>query len=87
MIKPIAVPGERYEAVVPGARDMITVEFPMVETRERYRVGDTRYTCHFKGNTLVDISPRDNRSTVYPIYWIDHYKRDEVPMKKVTRAL
>ena len=40
--------------------EVITIEFPMVETVERYTepTYETQYTCHFKGNTLVDISPR-----------------------------
>ena len=44
----------------------------------------TQYTCRFKGNTLVDISPRDDNPG-YPIYLRDHYSRDKAPLKKVTR--
>ena len=44
----------------------------------------TRYTCRFKGNTLVDISPREENPG-YPIYLRDHYKQDKAPTKKVTR--
>ena len=65
--------------------DVITIEFPLVVTTETYRLGDTRYTCDFKGNTLIDVSPRDQRPTVYPIYVRDHYKADQAPMKTVER--
>ena len=44
----------------------------------------TLYTCHFKGNTLVDISPREEGAG-YPIYLRDHYKQVQAPLKKVTR--
>ena len=40
--------------------DTVTITFPMVETTERHteRTYNTTYTCRFKGNTLIDISPR-----------------------------
>ena len=40
--------------------DAVTITFPMVETTERHTepTYDTTYTCQFKGNTLVDITPR-----------------------------
>ena len=44
-------------------KDKVTITFPMVETTERHTAptyGIT-YTCQFKGNTLVDISPRAER--------------------------
>ena len=82
------------------ATDVITIEFPMVEHTIAYTVPDgelvmapeggsaemsrTRYTCHFKGNTLVDISPRDE-SSPYGLYRRDHYKGSRAPMKSVVR--
>jgi DUF1680 family protein len=89
------------DRVSPG--DKVTITFPMVETTEYYtdRSYGTRYTCRFKGNTLIDISPRaekfnwtkitsdDGTSSEtgkgYPMYQRDFYKRDKAPMKKVTR--
>ena len=88
--------------------DVVTVEFPMVEETVEYMVPDgvyaakepqghdellrSRYTCHFRGSTLVDISPRDGRRWLttpdrqpYPIYQRDHYKGNRAPMKKVAR--
>ena len=68
-----------------AAGDVVTVRFPMVEMTESYRVGDTRYTCQFKGNTLVDISPRDERPSIYPIYLRANYVADRAPMRVVER--
>jgi len=41
-------------------RHTITITFPMMETTEKHTelTYGTTYTCRFKGNTLVDISPR-----------------------------
>tara|TARA_B100000809_G_scaffold255608_1_gene294391 strand:- start:298 stop:1053 length:756 start_codon:yes stop_codon:yes gene_type:complete len=48
----------QIEALRP--KDTITITFPMVETTEKHteRTYNTTYTCRFKGNTLIDISPR-----------------------------
>ena len=43
-----------------------------------------KFTMHFKGNTLVDISPRSHVKG-YHLYQRDYLKRDKAPMKKVTR--
>ena len=89
------------EDLKPG--DSINIEFPLVETVEKHtEVGyDIEYTCRFKGNTLVDISPRGERpgrtfdasddggkfsvNKGYPIYLRDHYKAGEAPLKTVER--
>ena len=41
-------------------KDTVTITFPMVETTEKHteRTYEQTYTCHFKGNTMIDISPR-----------------------------
>jgi len=83
--------------------DVATIEFPMVATVERWteKTYETTYTCEFRGNTLVDISPREDRprtlkcgmddgsvlpcATGYPIYRRDHMKTDRAPMKTVER--
>jgi hypothetical protein len=43
-----------------------------------------RYTCHFRGNTLVDISPRDEGNGL-PLYQRDPLKATTTPTHKVTR--
>ena len=83
--------------------DVATIEFPMVTTVERWteKTYETTYTCEFRGNTLVDISPREDRprtlkcgmddgsvlpcATGYPIYRREHMKTDRAPMKTVER--
>jgi len=44
-------------------QDVVTIEFPMVETVERYteKIYETEFTLRLKGNTVVDISPRRDR--------------------------
>jgi hypothetical protein len=83
------------------AKDVVVIEFPILETTERYRgnsVQSVTYECRFRGNTLVDISPREEkendgysyyrgggREKVYPTYRREHLKQDKAPMKKATR--
>jgi hypothetical protein len=43
-----------------------------------------RFTCRFRGNTLIDISPRV-AGVGYPLYLRDHYQKEHAPLKKVTR--
>jgi hypothetical protein len=66
--------------------DVVTITFPMVKETAKYMMPfDKEYSCTFKGNTLVDISPRDTNPTGYPIYQRDHYQQDKAPMKEETR--
>jgi hypothetical protein len=46
----------------------------------------TTYTCHFKGNTLVDIYPRE-QGLGYPLYRREHFKNDKAPIKEVVRSI
>jgi hypothetical protein len=39
---------------------------------------------HFRGNTLVDVSPR-LQGPGYPVYLRDYMKKDKAPTKKVSR--
>jgi hypothetical protein len=45
-----------------------------------------KYTCRFRGNTLVDIAPRD-AGLGYPLYQRGALKSGAAPMKTVTRYL
>jgi hypothetical protein len=83
--------------------DVVTVEFPMVETVETYTLPSypDRYTIRFRGNTVVDISPRADRLALtemgsddgaffpvkkgYPVYQREHYRRDRVPLVEKMR--
>jgi hypothetical protein len=63
----------------------VTVQFPMVERTESFTLYDTRYTCRFRGNTVVDISPRRESPHGYPIYLRERYGEPPAPMKPATR--
>lgn len=43
-----------------------------------------QYTCRFRGNTLIEITPRDEGKG-YPLYERDNLKQTITPMNKVTR--
>ena len=83
--------------------DVVRVEFPVVESTETFTLPsyERQCTCDFKGNTLVDMSPRGERPDLikmasddgglfevrkgYPIYLRDHLKADKAPLKTVER--
>ena len=74
----------RFEGL--GPDDILTIEFPLVEKTETWRVKDhvkeTVYTLRMKGNTLVEISP-----PLHPCLYgrRGKYLANEAPMRKVTR--
>jgi hypothetical protein len=77
-----------FENLAPG--DTITVTFPVRETETRYTVNahspaEQEYTCVFRGSTLVDISPRDESPTSYPLYLRDAMRCGTAPMKTIER--
>jgi hypothetical protein len=44
----------------------------------------TTFTCRFKGNTLIDINPRE-QGLGYPLYQREHFKKNKAPFVEVTR--
>lgn len=76
-----------FEDLRPGAE--ITLQFPVHETTASHTVNsrtemEQRYTCTFRGSTLVEIDPRDERPASYPLYRRGHLRRDEAPIKAAT---
>ena len=85
-----------FEGLKPD--DTIKLEFPVKEETEyyTYRPGGFAslqevtensgviYTLQFRGNTLVDVSPREDRG-LYPIYQRGEYKKTEAPQNQVVR--
>ena len=70
--------------------ELLTIIFPVKETTARYTVNartpaEQAYTCTFRGSTLVDISPRDQSPTSYPLYQRDHLRKEKAPAKTVER--
>ena len=78
------------DGLTPG--DRVTLDFPIMEETISTPVADDptwrrvkTYSCTFKGNTAIDIAPRDDSPGKYPIFMRDRYKLGQAPMKKVTR--
>jgi len=77
-----------FDDLRPG--DAVTLAFPVTETTAQYSVNartkdERTYTCVFRGSTLVDISPRDDSVTAYPLYVRDHLRRERAPEKETRR--
>ncbi len=78
-----------FDDMKPG--DTLQLDFPMAEEtvhliaqseKDKY----TDYKIAFRGNTVVDIGPRNESPDVYPIYLRDHMKTaKKAPMKTKTR--
>jgi DUF1680 family protein len=78
--------------VLDGLRpgDAIDLRFPLPQGTERYTVNanseaEQVYACSFRGSTCVEVSPRDDAPTTYPLYRRDHLRGDRAPMKTVER--
>ena len=83
----------RYDGLRP--KDILTIQFPMVENTEKWTVPklDERlpgpdlqiHTCRFRGNTLVELTPP--LAPLSPLYQRrpEKYKATEAPTKKTTR--
>ncbi|MDP7398194.1 MAG: hypothetical protein QF541_15080, partial [Lentisphaeria bacterium] len=77
-----------FDDLKPG--DKIGVHFPINETTASYTAASGTadqqvYKCTFRGSTLVDISPRDDSPSSYPLYVRDGMRREETPLKETTR--
>ena len=78
-----------FDGMKPG--DKLQLDFPIkeetVKLTAQTKVGEfTTYTITFRGNTVVDISPRNESPGVYPIYLRDHMKTaKKAPMKTKIR--
>ncbi|NLX07266.1 MAG: hypothetical protein GXY33_19175 [Phycisphaerae bacterium] len=77
-----------FDDLKPG--NEICIDFPIRETVASYTANcrtpmEQTYACRFRGGTLVDISPRDDSPTSYPLYQRDLLRNDKTPMKKKRR--
>jgi hypothetical protein len=73
-----------FDALKPG--NAVTLEFPIRETTHSHTINANTdkaaaITCTFRGNTLVDISPRDANPTTYRICRREHLRRDVAPTR------
>ena len=69
--------------------EKIRVEFPVPETTEQYTICGTRYTVSLRGNTVVDITPRESDDEAaenrYLFFQREHLKSRSTPMREVKR--
>jgi hypothetical protein len=63
-------------------KDIITIEFPMVESTERWTLDGVVHTCRFKGNTLIAIAPPLDAALFGRR---GEYLKEKAPLRKVTR--
>jgi hypothetical protein len=70
----------RY-VVLPEIRphEEIQITFPIKEESATYTFRGEPYACCFRGNTLVDISPRESQPC-YSIYLRDHCRQPHAPL-------
>ena len=68
----------RVAAVEPG--EQVTVHFPMHEHSARVHIAGTDYTLGWRGDTVVDMSPR---GTIHPLYMRDALKTSTAPPSKM----
>ena len=74
-----------FRGLRPG--QTIEVRFPIAERAESYSwfAEGKSYTFKLKGNTVVDVNPRDTGIVGYPIYEREHYQKGQAPMKQSRR--
>jgi hypothetical protein len=68
----------------------VSLNFPVKESQASYTINahsehEQVYTCTFRGSTCLEITPRDEEATSYPLYLRDHLRAAEAPMKPATR--
>ena len=77
----------RFDALAGG--EELRLEFPVPETTERYTICDTLYTVKFRGNTVIDITPRESEDEAvenkYLFFQREHLKSGIAPMHEVKR--
>ncbi len=77
-----------FDGPQPGAT--ITLSFPAKTQTSAYTVNagskvEQKYTCEFRGSTLIDISPRDTAPTSIPLYQRSQMRASATPLHTVKR--
>ncbi|MBI2843358.1 MAG: hypothetical protein HYX78_08155 [Armatimonadetes bacterium] len=60
--------------------DVVTIDFHMKDSTVQATWMDTTYTLKFRGNTVIDVSPRNDTSHWYPLYQRMYIARKKAPM-------
>ncbi len=68
-----------------GPDEVVTITFPVQDRVEKAVLYGKEYTFHFRGNTVVDVEPKDRPARCYPFYERDHMKANKAPMKSKQR--
>ena len=71
-------PGEEIHITFPIKEDTATYTLYQNLVMGNPLRAEKQYACRFRGNTLVDISPRVSLPG-YPIYLREHYRQDKAP--------
>lgn len=73
----------RFCGLAPG--QIVRIEFPVVESRKRYTIGDIEYDVRFRGADVVHVqqcdADRDDRKNLYAFFVRDHYERTQAAMR------
>ncbi|MFH1709280.1 MAG: hypothetical protein ABIF71_15365 [Planctomycetota bacterium] len=77
-----------FNDLPPGA--VIALAFLVVEKQAAYTINaqtkwEQVHTRTFRGSTLVDIAPRDQAPTSYPLYQRSHMRAAKAPIRQVER--
>jgi hypothetical protein len=65
--------------------DTIKIVFPMSQETETYTHRDVEYTCEFKGNSVVQVSPNTRLLPAYSIYQRQYFRENSAPLKTSLR--
>jgi hypothetical protein len=70
-------------------RDTIQIEFPVPESTEVYTIANREFEVHFKGSTVISVTPKDGKSEdyAYPFYQRQKYLAQKAPMRKINRFI
>jgi len=68
----------------------VRVDYPLREIIKAERIGGRRYILAWKGDTVVEITPEDERwlaPPIYPLYQRDLFRNNEPVMKRVSYTI
>lgn len=90
--RPVRLVGRYLAADDVKPEDVVRIDFPVAtETFQRTAhaktANETLYTITVRGNTIVDISPRDVEPLHYPFYRRPELRRAATPLKQVDRRV
>lgn len=72
-----------FEGLAKG--DVVRLEFPNADEVVESVIHGVKYTVTYRGSTVVDISPRDKRPSMYRLYERNGMKAKTAPTRRVER--